>query len=654
MMKKGLLLSLLVVAVVCMSVPAGARAPIVESLPDIIIGDAGDVSAGGNHLLRYLNVVELGSPSWITTQNGMGMANLSVYYASYSDQIDAVPGVSKTIPNDASTIIKDCNTTGVIEPLNGAERTALQSPSHTFPPPEKRINFGQSGVEFTWLSLFNTATTSSGLVSIYTETFPGNTQAATHGLQVADFAPGWDAVSTLTIYALEVDGATRLLGKASSLVMSELSTGDRTGSTNTLINATGAELLATWVETPGLLPTVDYDIIPVMSVPGGLGFQTPPDNNTLPVYGEWQSGNGTLPATIIDADEATVGEDHILHLVATLGSNAATALESTGYRVYYAAGAYQHFGGAVVLSDPARGSNPSQLIASVLTPASGADFNLHLYWAVPYDLTEYRDGEILSDFDSVTATGAYGDARDYRVLFGMIDAEAADTDAVWMSNLKVEVVGRPPGRAPHIAWGGDDVPFTDFTQGWQETTKIAIVGGVAWPIGDVEYSPAGDYLNIAPGIGDVGYQETAPRPAGFGVGVRWTAGKLVRFRAHLTSVTDVEQSPMFRILGLIWRGTTPMNITWQDELGSNILAKFEMERLGGVTTGSPGVPKGGEGSIVETYIYTHNGDPLGGAAIGLLGPVLDVYNADTFVDGTGWSPANGSLRMSSFSVEDGI
>jgi hypothetical protein len=625
MIKKGLLLSLLVVAVVCVAVPAGARAPIVESLPDIIIGDAGDTS-GGNSLLRYLNIIEIGTPGWITTQNGMGTANLSVYYASYSDNID----------QDGSTVVKDSNTTDVIEPLTGAERSLLTGGSHVAPPTAKRIDLGGSGVGFTWLSLFNSLV-SSGTLNAY------DLDPAVNGVAPVDFPAGFDDVSTLTIYALEVDGATRLLGSATSLVVSEAGVADSAGDSDTnLLDQNGADLLGLWVETPGLAATEDFDIISVMAVPDGLGWNPLPNNNSRVVFGQWESGDGTNPATIISADEGTVGAGNILHLTATLGSNAATALQSTGYRLYYAAGAYQHFGGATVFTDPARG-------ASVLTPATGADFDLHLYWAVPYDLTEYADGELLSDFGSVTG-GAYADARDYRILFGMIDHEAADADAVWMSNLKVDVIARPAGRIPHIAWGGEGVPFTDTTQGWQETDKVPTIAGVTWPIGNVSFSPAGTWFDIGPGIADVGYQEAAPRPAAFGVGVSWTASKLVRFRAHLTSVTNVEQSPMFRILGLIWRGGIPMNISWQDELGPNVFAKPTMELLGGVTTGTPAVPKGGAGSIVEVYIYTHSGGP----ANALLAPSMDVYNANTFAEETGWAPANGSLRLSSFSVEDDI
>lgn len=634
MRKKGLLLSLLVVAVVCMSVPAGARAPIVNPLPDIIIGSAGDQNAAGTaHLLRYLDIVEIGTPGWITTQNGMGTANLSVYYASYSDNDH----------QDASTIIKDSDTTGIIEPLNTAERAFLQGPGHVSPNPAKMINYGDAGEGFSWLTLYNSAVSSSTLINAY------DLDPEVDGVAPAQFPSNWDDVSTLTIYALEVDGAVRLLGKASSFVWSELDVEDRVGDLTVLLDLNATDLLNGWVPQSVIGEPGAYDPGIATGLPGtGLGFVDPPGDNTVAVYGEWQSGLATNPgvvAAIIAADEVTVGANNILHLTATLGSNAATAAESTGYRMMYAADAFQHLGGVLVETTPARGPAPA--------PATGADFDLELYWAVPYSLTEYADGEVLSDFGSVTG-GSFDDARDYKLIFGMLDSDATDVDAIWLSNLKVEVIGRPAGKVPSIAWGGGQVPFNDPTQGFQESEKQAVVGGVVWPRGGVVYSATGSWLDIGPGLGDTGYQEAAPRPAAFGVGILWSANKLVRYRMVIASATDVEKSPMFRILGLIWKGAIPQNIIWVDEYGPNNLAKLFMETPGGVTSGAPAVPKA-LGSVIETYYYTHiGGDPP--ANLGLLAPTLDVYNPGWYApgSGSGWQEPNGLLRISTFSTEDGI
>ena len=630
MMKKGLLLSLLVVAVVVMTVPAGARAPIVMPLPDIIIGDLGssgdpDDIDGANHLLRYLNITQIGAPGWITTQNGMGTANLSVYYACFSDGNDP----------DGSVLTKASTDVAIVEPLTEFERTVLTGASHVMPAPGKMINAGG----FSWLSLINTAAVSSGtLTDAYSAT------PLLNGQPPAAFPAGWDAISSLTIYAVEEvsDGVdmVRLVGQASSAVWSELGVVDSSGAApNVLVDLDFAGNLRGWVPMT-ITDTADFLGGFALPLPEGLGFLDTPADNALPIYGEWQSGlddGNPEIAPIIDADEATVGANNILRMTATLGTNAATAAEATAYRIQYAADAFQHLGAVWGLTvDPATAG-------PVPGPATGANFDLVALWAVPYTLTEYADGELLSDLGSVVA--GFEDARDYKVIFGMIDGEAADVDPIWLANLLVEVIARPLGKVPHIAWG-TGVPFDDPTQGWQESIKQPVIGGVLWGRGDVVYGPSGAWLDIAPGFSSPAYQESAPRPNGFGVAVSDAAGKVVRFRTSLVSITNVDQTPMIRMIALAWRGAGVSNMVWQEELGSTMFLKGLLTGAG-VTSGAPATPKS-TGSVIETYYHTQNGD-----GTSLLAPTMDIYNPGT-LDGTTWPNVNGAIRVSFFSVEDDV
>ena len=319
MIKKGLLLSVLVVAVVAIAVPAGARAPIVNPLPDIIIGDLGGDyhSTTGLHLLRYLNITNIGAEGWIKTQNSMGTTNLSIYYASYSAIVDP----------DSSVLIKASNTTAIIEPLTDVERQILTGSLLAPLGEAKKINGGG----FAWLSLINTVTTSEPLTDAYSATVLAN------GMVSGDFPAGWDAPSTLTIYALERawDGAATvpLLSTASSLAWSVIGAYDRQGSTNPLADLDFSAGANGWVPgSPGpSLP--DYDVVGAFHNGSGLAF-TAPGDNTVAIYGLWQSGTGgTTVAPFIDADEVSVGENSMIHLTATLGSDAATAAACPGYRI---------------------------------------------------------------------------------------------------------------------------------------------------------------------------------------------------------------------------------------------------------------------------------------------------------------------------------
>jgi hypothetical protein len=630
MMKKGFLLSVLVVAVVAIAVPAGARAPIVNPLPDIIIGDVGDVDAGtGKRLLRYLDIVNVGAEGWIKTQNGMGTTNLSIYYASYSAIVDP----------DSSVLIRASNTTAIIDPLTDVQRQILTG--SLIPPPgeAKKINGGG----FAWLSLINTAAAAGTLVDAYSAT------PVDDGLAPGDFPAGWDDPSTLTIYALERawDGAATvpLLSTASSLAWSVIGVDDRQGTTNPLADLDFSGGTNGWVPGSPAPSLPDYDVVGAFHNGRGLAFTAPGDNTTA-MYGLWQSGTGgTTVAPFISADEVTVGEDSMIHLTATLGSDAATAADCPGYRIHYAADAFQHSGGMLASTYVAGG--PSY------APATGVPFDAHLYWAVPYGLTQYRDGELLSDFGTVNP--GFADARDYKLQWELVDQEAADAGDIWLSRVQVEALTAPMGNAPAIAWGGTNVPFNDALQGFQESLKQPVIDGVTWPRGKVVYGPGGTFLDIGAGIGVTGYQEAAPRPTAFNVGLDWTADKLVRYRSTWAAATNVNSCPQLRILVIIWRGTGAANLLWVDEFGGNGGVKFFMELAGMTSQEAPAAPKA-TGSVLSTYYYTHGGnipDPLPAPQYSDMAPTVDVYNAGQY-DGTTWPNQTGLLRLSSFVVEDGI
>jgi len=102
-MKNGLAFVLVMVALVALTIPAGATAPTIQTLPAVIIGDAGDVSGSGTeatHLLRYLNVFNLADPSIITRPNNPDdPTKLSVWY--------------KVTVDSGSTVLKVSNATAL-------------------------------------------------------------------------------------------------------------------------------------------------------------------------------------------------------------------------------------------------------------------------------------------------------------------------------------------------------------------------------------------------------------------------------------------------------------------------------------------------------------------------------------------------------------
>ena len=203
-MKKGFLLVLLVVTMLAITLPAAALAPIVTPLPDIVIGDAEDVS-GSLRLMRYLDVARFDATRFIETRNGT--ATLEVYYSSYTNPADWDNSVKVKASTD--TVIKD--------PVNGAQRASLAaglSPGVA----AKQLNAGG----FAYLSLINSVINDSAgtpATDAYSAT------AATNGVDPAAYPAGYGDTTTMIIHALQ----SGKLGNGTFLVYSTTGASDAFG-----------------------------------------------------------------------------------------------------------------------------------------------------------------------------------------------------------------------------------------------------------------------------------------------------------------------------------------------------------------------------------------------------------------------------------------
>lgn len=632
-MKKGLLLTLLVITMLALVVPAGARAPIVNSLPDVVISDgdpgeqATDADLGAIRLMRYLNIVALDG-DLVETRNGLGHTNLNIYYGDLG----------------AVDVVKASNTTKIIEPLTFQERATLEA--GIILSSSSALNGGGFG----WLSLMNTAINDAATTpatDAYSATAAGN------GVAVASYPAGYDATTVMTIYAQELawDGAATvgLLATGTFNVDSISTTAlDALGDTNVLVNLGTADLngnAAGWDNTAVAAdPSGSYT--PGVGFSGGgtdgLWFQALA-GNSVPVYGQWQSGSGGDAGPIIAADEATIGDENIICLQATLSSNAATAAICPGWRILFASQMFNHIGGI-------SGTTVAEDAAGIHAPTSGNDLDVQIYWSVPYELTQYADGELLQDFSGV-APGFF-DVRAYLVLWNMIDWEDADFGIISLRTLTASAIPRPFGAAPAVSWGvGGTYAFDDATgRRWS--------GGSAPPdgftLGVFDFSAA----NVEIGAGGAsGYMAAGPNPLASGVYVDWTADELVRLKTTWSSISSIDTCPTFRILVLVYSPDLPATVAPFRSLlfGESFtggLAKIQMDLNGATDQTLPCAPKGA-GSHLETYVYGHNG---GGTGVGSLDsrmyPTVDCYSADN--SASDWPEETGRLRLSWLSVETGL
>lgn len=634
MMKKGFLLTLLVVAMVAMALPAGARAPIVHEIPDIIIGDSEDYDPlTGESLPRFLDIVEFESPSLIERRNGTDRSNLSVYYASY------------TIAGDeASVKVKASTTESFVDPLTSLDRLGLISGIQ--PPASKLLNAATTAdpAGHEWLSLMNTFYTSA--------TLPSDAYSATtadDGVAPVNYEAGWDAATTLVIVAFEQvwDGAATvpLVASNDSTVLCVTGVFDALGATSPTVVWVFDGSTMEWTHTPpGASP--DYLVAQGTYLLNYPKFDALA-GNSVPLFGTFQTGDGAAVLTVIDADEENIGSDQIFTVSFTLQGSAATAAAGPGYRLFAAAQLFTHLSGVVAFTYEADGTG-------IHTPTAAQNITMQFSVAVPYELTQYADGELLSDFSSVN-TGL-ADIRDYVLLFELVDWEDTDAGQIGVAGASVIVEPRPFSLAtPTIEWGSGGIPFDNSgganpAQWYGGTTVMP-----GFDLGAFTRSP--ESVEIGPNT-TTGYSSTGPTPDGFGASVPWVAGQLTRFAGTWASITNTAQSPTLRQLAFVFSTENPIRSIFTQEQYGGMTAKFLMAQVGATSLIVPGMPKG-TGSTIEYYHYSHNG-PGADAWASKLYPTIDCYSAGLY-DGTPISPAttafppeNGRIRLTRFTVEADI
>jgi len=158
---------------------APAIGPVIQQIPDVIIGDMGDVENGDGealHLLRYVNVVNLDD---ITNEPNSGDPSKLVFWYEV-----------------ANATLRVSNSTALIEPLTAEESAQLRASQAVKPPLSKSIT---QGTDF-WLSLIEDAPgpgkSHAASAASASAAENGNTAA---GLSAADATGG----KTVVLYVID-------------------------------------------------------------------------------------------------------------------------------------------------------------------------------------------------------------------------------------------------------------------------------------------------------------------------------------------------------------------------------------------------------------------------------------------------------------------
>jgi len=604
-MKKGLTIALLMVAMVALAASASAVAPIIGNLPAVIIGDAGNTAVVGTevaHLLKYDNVFNLADKGIINRLNNpTTTSQLSVFYTT-SDV---------TVGTDTLVV---SNATAKVSPMTQVEMVALRDGGVL--PTAKQINTATS----TWLSLIHDNGT------LGTAPASAATAAANGSLPGQITALGMLQPVIVTLYA--VDGAVDKVGSGSFNVFTHLNEGDSYASTTQVYSS--GDLSSTvdggWKystkDATRTGPNANLAAVASFSDASGVGFRGSANFGTGKTQGfsSWEFLNGGVyVATAANMD------GKIFRFTAKMSGDNTDAMKTPAYRLLFLSKNFAHTGGFQASSNTGdTQSNPN-------VPSASASVTARMYWSVPTTTFEYQDGGKASTFDN--------DGRDYYGTFDIMQNSTTDVGSIVMSDVTIEKILRPADATPQAAFGeigrGADIPtlaFNDATWGW---TAAAGDGGTGWG-GGTASAGAGSVavaMKAAP-IKSV-FQQVQPTLGDGSIYPVWASNQLVRITWNLKS-SNVSTTPDFRMFTLPWvapNGNFKIGETnWGEAYTPSVFRGWYpgTDAIGGLAC----TPKT-TGSIIETYIYTMNA-PTATAERCVLNPTLDIDQAK----GTTSSPIN--------------
>jgi len=609
-MKKGLVLTLVLMAMVALVIPAVAKAPIIQDLPNVIIGDSEDTFTGSQtvYLMRYLNAFDFSNASVIQRQNGYTDDKFHVFYSQPAAE---VPQVALSGPPGTNLVAK-LSTTEANNLINGT----------LVPAANQEVVRGGSG--YFWASLVN-STINPAAKSAYDMTAQvDGTARAAYPANSAD--PG---TATLTVYAVENDLPTTLVAVGSFTAVSLSNAADGSAGPQPVYGADFEGNTDGWFAQ--FQGTGDARLVQATPVTSGtgIGFQGRSDRPTgteLAVWNTWfMSDDGTAAKFLLPGTQAIMSTD-VYQLRAVISSTAGSPANSPGFRMFYVNGRFTHMGGKMVLTF---GTGDD-----IQTPSStSGNVQTRVYWAPPFALSGMADGGGMSSFGGE-------DVRAYTIMFDITDVEMADTGVVAMESIDVFQMLRPANATPVIGWGtGQAFGFNHAQRGWVAGTGLP---GTTFRLGSATIGANTIVLN--PTNGTTGYIQVSPNltlGALDTLSAPWTTDVLTRISINVAT-SNLNATSNIRVLTSVYSGTyVPLSPSWFDMFQSVVIkGYYDASTLYGVPTTS--------GSDVDTYSYA--GTAGTGATAGRLVPAVDAYQSG-LAPGRGWPAENATFTISKLSVE---
>jgi hypothetical protein len=464
-MKKGFILALLMVAMVAVVLPVSARAPIVNPLPTIIIGDtdAGDSGTSGTLLgiMRYTNALDLMDPTKIDWNNPTDVYTSASYHAYLVNLGTPVPNI---LPYNAA---------GGIDLATSTELTNLLATGAT---PAASARLTSPGAATYMLSLYDE--TRMGTLAD-----PMGANPLTDGVPVDTYSANTTLVFVAAVEATESHSlaATDLGTTSTADSISPIKVICQSGGTDSKAAPKTDVVLYTfegsaegWLFTT-LAPYPSPVAVGGTTADHGIGFNiASAAPSGLATHGVWAS-----PATISGSSE---NQGRVYRAAAHLTCTSTGSDTSVGWRLTFRNIGFSHFGKVSLESIGAEPTGEKNRPVG----ADTAPTEVRLYWVAPYFLGDMGDGEGQSLM--VVSLGppvVTQDARKYKVTFDALGT-TGDTGQLMMEDMDISYILRPMDMDAVVAWGTGSGE-TNFDEpagsgGWKTASSQAgFANGVTTP-----------------------------------------------------------------------------------------------------------------------------------------------------------------------------
>lgn len=625
-MKKGLIVALLVVAMVSMVLPVCAKAPIVNTLPTVIVGD-NEGASGGMAILRYINAFGLNSASIVNWNNDASYTT-DLFHAYYIRGTGDETAVSLAKPG---SLIAPLDTTGYNALVNFG----------TVPAASTRITSGTAdgSYQFMWMSFVDSGA-DPAVTNPYTDPVSLGHPVLTSGTYLK--------TSNLTLVA-GVQGGTTLTLNSGSIktftVKCQKNANDSASGVTTVYSKSFLGNANGWIYTTGA------GITQVNAASTyGIGFSTAAPL-TASTFAEW---NSPIAGNYVPGDSSQTGM--VYRAKFTLASTAASSDRTLSLRVWAYTRMINHWSMMYIRKTDA--AHRAQIGGETNLPWAGNNRDISIYWSVPTTLAVMGDvGYLAGWVDSGVGGVLTGDGRAYRLGFNVV-GDPTDTGQLTLDAVEVISFVRPAGTVLRTFGGTTGLAFNAGFNARQDGTGGTMVknaSSIVLNLNAATASVKSRYIAASIGVDDFTTPTTAINPV---------ANRMYRESA-VVSVSDQKTMPTARILNLMYYvpGWTDFpwpsmkNVYWTTVFGfgSTIdkipgwLNTFSTPVQTAITPCAFAVTGSGT-SVVEAYLGTH--DINGTLQQNFMYPTFGIYDNGAYFGDAIWGDSLAAVTLNSITEED--